>query len=55
VLLAGEESELTFIDHSCAEMTVSLVAHVEVEAIICYSPSVHAIRPRILLMLTSVK
>lgn len=23
VLLAGEESELTFIDHSCAEMTVS--------------------------------
>lgn len=26
MLLAGEESELTFIDHSCAEMTVSLVA-----------------------------
>lgn len=25
VLLAGEESELTFIDHSCAEMTVSLI------------------------------
>lgn len=23
VLLAGEESELTFIDHSCAEMMVS--------------------------------
>lgn len=56
VLLAGEESELTFIDHSCAEMTVSSDSFVAKRLLYTYySPSVYIVKSWILLMLAFVK